>query len=154
MSTIWIDADATPRACKEVLFRASERRGVSLVLVANRAQQVPRSRRITFVQVGRGLDVADDYIAERVVEGDLVITNDIPLASQVIEKGASVLRPRGEELDRANIAQRLSMRDFMDELRGSGVMTGGPPAWGTKDKQRFSNALDRWLTRNLPARGR
>ena len=149
MPTIWIDADAAPRACKDVLFRASQRRKVPLVLVANRWQQTPRSSRIRFVQVGKGFDVADDYIAEHCTAGDLVVTNDIPLAAQVIEKGARVLRPRGEELTEANVRQRLAMRDFKEELRASGVMTGGPPAYGDREKQRFSNALDRWLTRNL-----
>lgn len=146
MPTIWIDADAAPRACKEVLFKASERRRVSLILVANAWQQIPRNRLVRFVQVAQGLDVADDYIAAECAAGDLVITNDIPLASQVIEKGATVLRPRGEELAASNVAQRLAMRDFMDELRGEGVMTGGPPPYSPKDKQRFSNALDRWIT--------
>lgn len=145
--TIWIDADAAPRACKEVLYRASDRRKLPLVLVANRWQQVPASSRITFVQVGKGFDVADDYIVDHCSAGDLVITNDIPLAAQVIEKGASVLRPRGEELTADNVRHQLSMRDFMDEMRGNGVMTGGPPAYGPKDKQSFANALDRWLAR-------
>lgn len=149
MPTIWIDADAAPRDCKDVLFRASERRGVPLVLVANHAQKMPRMGHIRFVQVGQGFDVADDYIAEHCAPGDLVITNDIPLAAQVVEKGAVALRPRGELLDERNVRQQLAMRDFMDEVRGSGVMTGGPPPFGAKEKQQFANALDRWLTQNL-----
>ncbi len=146
MPTIWIDADAAPRACKEVLFKASAKRKVALVLVANHWQQTPRNRLVRFVQVAAGMDVADDYIAEHVEEGDLVITNDIPLAAQVVEKGAEVLRPRGEPLNTTNVAQKLAMRDFMDELRGTGVMTGGPPPYADKDKQRFANAIDRWVT--------
>jgi len=149
MPTIWIDADAAPRACKDILFRASQRRNVDLVLVANRWQQVPRSARIRFVRVGSGFDVADDYIATECAPGDLVITNDIPLAAQVIDKGATALRPRGELLDERNVRQRLGMRDFLDELRGAGVTTGGPPPFGDREKQQFANALDQWLTNNL-----
>ena len=145
MPTVYIDADATPRACKEVLFRASERRGLPLVLVANRWGKVPRSTRIRMVVVEQGFDVADEWIAAECQDGDLVITNDIPLAAQVIEKGAHVIRPRGEELTAANVRQQLAMRDFLDELRGGGVMGGGPPPYGPKDRQRFSNALDRWI---------
>lgn len=146
MPTIWIDADAVPRACKEVLFKASERRRVSLVLVANAWQQIPRSRLVSFVKVGAGDDVADDHIVANCEAGDLIVSNDIPLAAQAIEKGATVLRPRGEELTATNVAQRLAMRDFMDDLRGEGVITGGPPEFSPKDKQRFANALDRWIT--------
>jgi len=127
MLTIWIDADAAPRACKDVLFRASQRKKVSLVLVANSYQTVPKLNWIRFVQVGKGFDVADDYIVEHCAAGDLVITNDIPLADQVIDKGAAVIRPRGEELDAKNVKQRLAQRDCLDELRGGGVVTGGPP---------------------------
>ncbi|MBW1878244.1 MAG: DUF188 domain-containing protein [Deltaproteobacteria bacterium] len=127
MLTIWIDADAAPRACKDVLFRASQRKKVSLVLVANSYQTVPKLNWIRFVQVGKGFDVADDYIVEHCAAGDLVITNDIPLADQVIDKGAAVIRPRCEELDAKNVKQRLAQRDFLDELRGGGVVTGGPP---------------------------
>ena len=144
---IYVDADAAPRACKEVLFRAAQRRGVEVILVANRWQQIPRSARIRFVQVEHGLDVADDYIVEHCVAGDLVITNDIPLADQVVTKGGRVIRPRGEELDAANIKQRLAVRDLMDDLRGGGVHSGGPPPYGDREKQRFANALDRWISR-------
>jgi uncharacterized protein YaiI (UPF0178 family) len=149
MLTIWIDADAAPRDCKDVLFRASERRGVPLILVANHSQRMPNRGNITFIQVGKGFDVADDYIAEHCVEGDLVITNDIPLAAQIVEKGAMALRPRGEMLDAKNVRQQLAMRDFMDDMRGTGVMTGGPPPFGPREKKAFANALDRWLTQNL-----
>lgn len=143
--TIWIDGDGAPKACKEIAFKASGRTGVQLVLVANSAQSVPRMPTVRFVQVGGGLDVADDYIAEQCQDGDLVITSDIPLAARIIEVGGTVIQFRGEALTEANVRQRLIMRDFMDELRGSGVMTGGPPPYGSKDKQQFANALDRWL---------
>ena len=151
MPTLWVDADAAPRACKDVLFRAAVKRRVRVVLVANRAQHIPRSVFIRFIQVGSGLDVADDRIVEECGDGDLVITAAIPLAAQAVDKGAEVLQPRGELLDPENVRQRLAMRDRMDELRGAGVMTGGPPPYATRDKQRFANALDRWLTRALQA---
>jgi len=146
--TIWIDADGVPRACKEILFKASMRSGLKVVLVANRAQVTPRSTTVRCVQVGGGLDVADDYIAEHCQPGDLVITSDIPLAARVIEAEGTVIQFRGEPLTETNVRQRLAMRDFMDDLRGGGVMTGGPPPYGPKDKQRFANALDRWITQN------
>lgn len=146
MPTIWVDADAAPAACKEVLFRAAERRQVEVVLVANRLQKVPRSKWVRAVKVGAGFDVADDWIVDNVNPGDLVITNDIPLAAQAIDKGATILRPRGQELDERNVRQKLAMRDLMDELRGAGVMTGGPPPYSPRDKQQFANAIDRWLT--------
>jgi len=145
---IWIDGDAAPKACKEIVFKASRRTKQPVVIVANRGQVIPRLSTIRFVQVGGGADVADDYIAERCKPGDLVLTADIPLAARVIEAGGTVLRFRGEPLTEANVRQRLAMRDFMDDLRGEGVMTGGPPPYGPKDKQRFANALDRWLTLN------
>ena len=148
MPTIWIDADAAPRACKDIVFRASERTGMAVVLVANQDQHTPKAQQIRAVRVGAGFDVADDYIVEHCEGGDLVITADIPLAAQVIEKGALVVDPRGEELTESNVRQRLAMRDFMDSLRGGGVMTGGPPPFGPKDKQRFANSLDRWLARH------
>ena len=144
---IWIDGDGVPKACKEIIFKASQRTRAPVVLVANSPQRVPKSRAIRFVQVSGGLDVADDYIAEHCGPGDLVITSDIPLAARVIEAGATVVRFRGEPLTATNVKQRLAMRDFMDELRGTGVMTGGPPAYGPKDRQRFANSLDRWLSR-------
>jgi uncharacterized protein YaiI (UPF0178 family) len=146
--TIWIDGDAAPRPCKEVVYKASRRTKMPVVIVANHGQVIPRMPTLRFVQVGGGADVADDYIAEHCQPGDLVLTADIPLAARVIEAGGTVLRFRGEPLDEANVRQRLNMRDFMDELRGEGVMTGGPPPYSTKDKQRFANALDRWLSQN------
>ncbi|MCP4807592.1 MAG: YaiI/YqxD family protein [Proteobacteria bacterium] len=152
MSTIWIDGDGVPRACKEILFKAALRTKCPTVLVANSWQQVPKLAWITFVQVSGGLDVADDHIAESCQPGDLVITSDVPLAARVCEAGGTVVTFRGQALDQANVQQRLGMRDFMDDLRGTGVMTGGPPPYGPKDKQRFANSLDRWLSRR-PAPG-
>ncbi|MFT4625904.1 MAG: hypothetical protein ACI8PZ_004575 [Myxococcota bacterium] len=148
MPTIWVDADAAPRDCKDVLYRAAERRRVQTVFVANQWQQLPRSPFLSFVRVGSGFDVADDHIAAECADGDLVVTADIPLAAEVVDKGAEVLHPRGEMLDPSNIKQRLTMRNHLEELRGAGVTTGGPPPYGPKDKQRFANALDRWLTRH------
>jgi len=145
--TIWIDGDGAPRACKDIVFKASGRTGVSVVLVANRGQAVPRIPSVQLIQVGSGLDVADDHIADNVQPGDLVITSDIPLAARVIESGGTVIQFRGEPLTDANTRQRLKIRNFMDELLGAGVMTGGPSNYGPKDRQRFANALDRWLSR-------
>jgi uncharacterized protein YaiI (UPF0178 family) len=146
--TIWIDGDGVPKACKEVIFKAGTRSGLPVVLVANADTQIPRRNNIRFVRVAGGLDVADDYIAEQCRPGDLVISSDIPLAARVIDAGATVLQFRGEPLTAENVRQRLAMRDFMDQLRGGGVMTGGPPPFGPKDKQRFANALDRWITQS------
>ncbi len=145
---IWVDADAAPRAVKEILYRAAERVGVPLVLVANQPLQVPRSRLIRSVQVGAGFDVADDYIVQQAEPGDLLITADIPLAAQALEKGCAVIDPRGERYTADNIRQRLNMRDFMDTLRASGVATGGPAAYGQQERQAFANQLDRFLARN------
>ena len=140
---IWVDADAAPKAVKEIIFRVSRRLRLPVRLVANRYQQTPRFKLIQSIQVSAGADVADDYIVEHCASGDIVITQDIPLADRVIEKGAHVLQPRGGTLTAANIKQRLSVRDFMDDLRGTGVQTGGPPPFGPKDRQRFANELDR-----------
>ncbi len=142
---IWVDADACPKVIKEILFRAADRVGVALTLVANQALPVPRSQYIRTVQVGAGFDVADNHIAQQVNPDDLVITADIPLAAEVIERGALALNPRGELYTEANIRQRLTMRDFMDTLRGSGIDTGGPPAFSQADRQAFANQLDRLL---------
>ncbi|MET0066235.1 MAG: YaiI/YqxD family protein [Candidatus Thiodiazotropha sp.] len=142
---IWVDADACPKVIKEILFRAAERVGVALTLVANQALPVPRSPYIRAVQVGAGFDVADNHIAQQVNPEDLVITADIPLAAEVIERGALALNPRGELYTEANIRQRLTMRDFMDTLRGSGIDTGGPAAFSQADRQAFANQLDRLL---------
>ncbi|GAB6110348.1 YaiI/YqxD family protein [Desulfomicrobium salsuginis] len=142
---IWVDADACPRIVKDILYRAADKRGVSLVLVANSRFAVPKSERIEFLQVGSGFDKADEAIIHLAGDGDLVVTTDIPLAAGVIEKGGTGLSPRGEVFTSENIRGRLTMRDFMDELRGSGVMTGGPSALRPKDRQEFSNQLDRLL---------
>lgn len=149
-SQIWVDADACPAAIKEILFRAAERAQVTVTLVANQWLRVPPSRFVRAVQVPHGLDVADGEIVRRVSAGDLVVTQDIPLAAFVIEKGAIALNPRGELYTADTIAQRLSMRNFMDELRGAGVDTGGPAAFHARDRQAFANALDGWLVRRLP----
>lgn len=142
---IWVDADACPRAVKDILYRAAQRRELLLTLVANQPLQVPRSRFITSLQVAKGFDVADNSIVQRVVAGDLVVTADIPLAADVIAKGALTLSPRGDLFTEDNIRQRLSMRDFMDCLRGSGVDTGGPSAYSPADAKRFADQLDRLL---------
>lgn len=144
---IWVDADACPNVIKEILYRAAKRVHVSMTLIANKPLRTPPSQYIKAVQVDAGFDVADNKIVQEVQQGDLVITADIPLAADVIEKGGYVLNPRGEVYSRENIRQRLTMRDFMDELRGSGVMTGGPPALSQRDRQAFANQLDRFLTR-------
>ena len=144
-AAIWVDADACPVVIKEILFRAAEREKISVTLVANQWLRTPPSRYIHSVQVPGGFDVADGEIVRRVAAGDMVVTQDIPLAALVLEKRALALNPRGELYTRETIAQRLSMRNFMEELRGSGVDTGGPAAFGQRDRQSFANALDRWL---------
>ncbi len=144
---IWVDADACPVAIKEILFRAATRTEVSMTLVANHVLQVPPSRFIDFLQVPAGFDVADNEIVKRIAVGDLVITGDIPLAAEVIDKGAHALNPRGELYTGENIKARLNMRDFMDTLRASGINSGGPPALSKSDRQSFANELDKFLTR-------
>ena len=145
---IWVDADACPGVVKEILFRAADRTGVQLTLVANQALSTPSSPNINSVQVPRGFDVADDEIVKRLEAGDLVITSDIPLAAEVIEKGGHALSPRGEMHTTENIRARLNMRDFLDTMRSSGVeMGGGPAAFSQRDKQTFANELDRFLTK-------
>ena len=144
---IWVDADACPVVIKEILFRAADRTGVQLTLVANQALNTPSSANINTLQVPRGFDVADDEIVKRLQAGDLVITSDIPLAAEVIEKGGHALSPRGEMHSTENIGARLNMRDFLDTMRASGVeMGGGPAAFSQRDKQTFANELDRFLT--------
>jgi uncharacterized protein YaiI (UPF0178 family) len=145
---IWVDADASPVVVKEILFRAAERTGVELTLVANQPLKTPAAPNIRAVQVPRGFDVADDEIVKRSAAGDLVITSDIPLAAEVIAKGAHVLSPRGESLTRENIGAKLNMRDFLDTMRASGADTGGPSALSQKDRQEFANSLDRFLTKH------
>lgn len=144
---IWVDADACPVVIKDILFKASVRTGVAMTLVANQFVRVPKSPLINMLQVGAGFDVADDEIVKRLTAGDLVITSDIPLAAEVIEKGGHALNPRGELYTTDNIRARLNMRDFMDTLRGSGINTGGPPALSQSDRQSFANQLDTFLTR-------
>lgn len=145
---IWVDADACPVVIKEILFRAADRTGVELTMVANQSLNTPRSANIKSIVVPRGFDVADDEIVKRVSAGDLVITSDIPLAAEVIAKGGHALSPRGELHTRENIGARLNMRDFLDTMRFSGVdMAGGPAAFSQRDKQAFANNLDRFLTR-------
>ena len=145
---IWVDADACPVVAREILFRAAERTGVQLTLVANQPMSTPASKIINSLQVPRGFDVADDEIVKRLEVGDLVITSDIPLAAEVIEKGGHALSPRGEMHTKENIGAKLNMRDFMDTMRSSAVeMGGGPSAYSQRDKQEFANNLDRFLTR-------
>lgn len=148
---IWVDADACPVAVKEILYRAADRAGVPLTLVANRLLQVPRSPHIQALQVQHGFDVADEEIVRRLTPGDLVITADIPLAAEVIARGGHALSPRGERFSAETIQAQLTLRDFMDTLRGSGVQTGGPPPLSQGDRKQFAGQLDRWLAKS--ARG-
>ncbi len=145
--SIWVDADACPVVVKEILFRAADRTGVMVTMVANQSIRVPPSRHIKTLQVPAGFDVADNEIVRRMQAGDLVITSDIPLAAEVIEKGGLALSPRGELHTKENIGARLNMRDFMDTMRASGLDTGGPPALSQGDRQAFANHLDTWLAK-------
>ena len=144
---IWVDADACPGVIKEILYRVAERTQIQVTLVANQLLRVPGSKFIRALQVPGGFDVADAEIVERVQPGDLVVTADIPLAAQVLEKGGFALNPRGDFYTKDTIAQQLTMRAFMEELRSSGVDTGGPSAFSQADRQNFANALDRHLAR-------
>lgn len=146
---IWIDADACPRVIKDIVFRASERLDIPVCLVANTGLNKHHSRLITSVVVADGFDVADDYIAEQATPDDLVITADIPLAARIVEKGAVGLDPRGELYTEENVGERLSIRDLMQELRGAGMIQGGPGQFSNTDRQRFASSLDRVLTRML-----
>jgi uncharacterized protein YaiI (UPF0178 family) len=146
---IWVDADACPVVIKDILFKAAERTGVETTLVANQAIRVPPSRFIHSIQVASGFDVADNEIVDRTEPGDLVITGDIPLAADVIEKGGLALSPRGEKFTTENIKARLNIRDFMDTLRGSGIDTGGPPALNQNDRKLFADHLDRILAKHV-----
>ncbi len=147
MPTIYVDADAVPRAIRDVLYRAAEKRGAVIVFVANSWMKVPGYGDISFVQVAQGPDEADNWIAEKAGSGDLVVTQDVPLAARVVPKGAEVVQTNGRTLDQESIDEALAMRDFAENLRDSGFQTGGPPPFSPKHKQSFSNALDRWLTR-------
>lgn len=144
---IWVDGDACPVVIKDILFRAAERTGVVLTLVANQRVRIPPSNCIKFIQVASGFDVADNEIVKRLSLGDLVVTSDIPLAAEAIEKGAYALNPRGELYSDDNIRARLSIRDFMHTLRASGIDTGGPPALSQSDRNSFANNLDKLLTK-------
>ena len=144
---IWVDADACPKVIRDILFRAAERLQQPLTLVANQPLSTPPSKVIKAIQVPKGFDIADNEIVQRVQAGDLVVTQDIPLAAEVIEKGATALNPRGELYTVANIRQRLNMRDFMETMRSSGVQTGGPPTLNHADRQAFANQLDRFLAK-------
>jgi len=144
---IWVDADACPAVVRDMLFKASRRTGVALTMVANQPVKVPADPQISALQVSSGFDVADDAIVERAEPGDLVITADIPLAAEVIERGALALNPRGELYTTETIRSRLNMRDFMDTMRSSGIQSGGPAAYGQREKQAFANQLDRLLAR-------
>ncbi|MBN2647547.1 MAG: YaiI/YqxD family protein [Thiotrichales bacterium] len=148
MAEIWVDADACPVVIKEILFKAAQRTQVPLTLVANHFLRVPAAENIHFRQVGGGFDVADHWIVLHCAAGDLVITADIPLADEVITKGALALNPRGELYTKSSIKARLNMRDFMETLRSSGIQTGGPDSFHQRDRQAFANQLDRWLAQN------
>ena len=142
---IWVDADACPVVIKDILFRAAERTGIELTLVANQPIRVPSVPNITSIQVMQGFDVADNEIVHRLEAGDLVITSDIPLADEVIEKGGAALSPRGELFSPENIKSRLNIRDFLDTMRSSGVNTGGPAPLGKNDRKTFAQHLDKFL---------
>lgn len=144
---IWVDADACPNVIKEILYRAAKRVQVPLVLVANSFIKTPPSKFIKSVQVSSGFDVADKHIAEHLDAGDLVITADIPLAAEAIDRGGHALNPRGTFYTVENIKERLVMRDLMDELRGSGIQTGGPDALNQSNRHAFANQLDSFLAK-------
>jgi len=147
MAKIYVDADACPVVIKEILYRAAQRTATETLFVANQPLRVPGSRYLKTLQVAAGFDVADNLIVQRVCADDLVITADIPLAAEVIAKGAAVFTPRGEQHSKENIGSRLNMRDFMDTLRSSGIQTGGPPPLNQADRQAFANLLDSWLAK-------
>lgn len=149
---IWVDADACPNVIKEVLFRAADRTGMMVTLVANQPLKTPPSKFFRTLQVASGFDVADNEIVQRVEKNDLVITADIPLAAEVIEKGGIALNPRGERYTPDTIRERLNMRDFMDTMRASGIQTGGPNTLNQRDRQQFANELDKWLQQAIKAR--
>ena len=146
---IYIDADACPKVIKDVLYKAVERVQVHMTLVADQFMRIPQSQYVKSVKVPSGIDAADDKIVELAEPGDLVVTADIPLADLIVSKGAFAINPRGELYTEQNIKERLAVRDMMAEIRSTGVEFGGPPAFNPKDKQNFSNALDRFLTKNV-----
>ena len=142
---IWVDADACPKPVKDILFRLAERKKIMVTFVANQRLRLVKSPFIHLIQVGYGADIADDEIVNKCDDGDLIITADIPLAARIVAKGAQALDPRGKIYDENNVGQLLDMRNFMDELRGSGVETGGPPSFGQKERFKFANELDRFI---------
>lgn len=148
MPSLWVDADACPRVAREIIVRAAERTATPTWFVANHAIPLPRSPVVKALAVSHGFDAADDEIVERLAANDLVITSDLPLAMEAIERGAKVMTTRGETLDANNIRARVQMRDFMETLRTSGEHTGGPKGYSDSDRREFANALDRWLTKN------
>ena len=148
-SCIWVDADACPKVIKDILFRAAERSGVLVTLVANQPLAIPRLATLRMLTVAPGFDVADNVIVARVAAGDLVITADIPLAAEVIAKGAEAVSPRGERFSPDTIRGQLTMRDFMDTMRSSGVVGGGPPPLSQADRNAFAGHLDRWLAHRV-----
>lgn len=146
---IWVDADACPKVIKEIIYRAAERKKIHTTLVANSLLTIPRSPFLHFIRVDAGFDVADQEITRLMQQGDLVVTADIPLAADAIERGGFALNPRGEFYSKENVKSALTMRNFMDELRGTGTLTGGPGAFSHSDRTAFANQLDRFLTRHL-----
>jgi len=146
---IWVDADACPKVIKEILYRVVERLNIPMTLVANKTLYIPKSPLIDMLTVAAGADVADVEIVVRMQPGDLVITADIPLAANVINKAGHALNPRGTFYSESNVKQHLTMRNFMDDLRGSGVVTGGPSTFSNNDRMAFANQLDRFLTKHL-----
>ena len=144
---VWVDADACPKVVKEILFRVADRARINVTLVANQSLLIPKSPFIKSIRVSAGFDVADNYIVQEIQKDDLIITADIPLAAEVIEKGGHALNPRGELYSIETIKQKLVMRDLMDQLRGSGEMTGGPPPLNQKDRREFANQLDRFVAK-------
>jgi uncharacterized protein YaiI (UPF0178 family) len=142
---IWVDADACPKPVKDILLRLAERKKIMVTFVANQRLRLVKSPFIQLIQVGYGANIADDEIVNKCKDGDLIITADIPLAARIVAKGAQALDPRGKIYDENNVGQLLDMRNFMDELRGSGVETGGPPSFGQKERFKFANELDRFI---------
>lgn len=147
MPTLWVDADACPKAARDIIVRAAERTGTPACFVANHQIPLPPSRWVKALAVASGFDAADDEIVERIEAGDLLMSSDLPLAMEAIDKGAAVMTTRGEMLDQSNIKARVQMRDFMETLRASGEHTGGPKGYSDGDRREFANALDRWLAK-------
>ncbi|MDI4637408.1 MULTISPECIES: YaiI/YqxD family protein [Halomonadaceae] len=149
MPSLWVDADACPRVAREIIVRAAERTQTPTWFVANHQVPLPPSPWVKPLAVASGFDAADDEIVRRLVPGDLLVTADLPLAQEAIDKGAAVMTNRGETLDRGNIRARVQMRDFMETMRSSGEHTGGPKGYSDVDRREFANALDRWLAKNV-----